>query len=255
MQRTIEFWKSGTVAKLVLGCGGLIGLLLVCSVCGVLFGQGPSREEPTEVPSATLTLVPTSTPPPTKLVSTPIGTTIPVPTYDVVEVEDISLAHAVRFSVKVATEFPISTEQIGALCEEVVENLKSQGSLNAVAVFLYDTRSLVSWGYSIAKCEYAPNGVWADAGNVQRGDYSTHKYAYEYQPKVVDGHVAVSERPTEQEYNLCQQWDELTLELLFESDDVATAETIAYERIAVKNGVSIQIVEDALVKCTAWTWR
>jgi len=180
---------------------------------------------------------------------------VPVAIYDIVEVEDISLAHAVRFSVKVTTEFPISTEQIGALCEEVVENLQSQGSLNAVAVFLYDTRSLVSWGYSIAKCEYAPNGVWADAGNVQRGDYSTHKYAYEYQPKVVDGHVAVSERPTEQEYNLCQQWDELTLELLFESDDVATAETIAYERIAVKNGVSIQIVEDALVKCTAWTWR
>jgi len=180
---------------------------------------------------------------------------IPVPTYDVVEVDDISLAHSVRFRVVVTTEFPIVTEQIGALCEEVVQDLKSQGPLNAVVVFLYDTRSLVSWGYSIARCEYAPNGVWEDAGKVQAGDYSTHRFAYEYQPKVSDPHAAVSERPTEQEYNLCQQWDELAFELLSESDDVAASEAIAYEQIAEESGVSIQTVEDALFKCTAWTWR
>ena len=255
MQRLIQFWKSGTVGKLTLGCGGLIALLFVCGTCGVLFGQGPSREKPTEEPTVTSTLVPTSTLSPTKVVSTPIGTTVPVPTYDVVEAEDISLAHAVRFRIKVATEFPIVTEQIGALCEEVVQDLKSQGPLNAVVVFLYDTRSLVSWGYSIAKCEYAPDGVWEDAGKVQAGDYSTHRFAYEYQPKVSDPQSAVSERPTEQEYNLCQQWDRLVLDLLSESDEVAAAETIAYEQIAEENGVSTQTVEDALFKCTAWMSR
>ena len=180
---------------------------------------------------------------------------IPVPTYDVVEVDDISLAHSVRLRVVVTTEFPIVTEQIGALCEEVVQDLKSQGPLNAVVVFLYDTRSVVSGAYSIARCEYAPNGVWEDAGKVQAGDYSTHRFAYEYQPKVGDPDAALPERPTEQEYNLCQQWDRLAFELLSESDDVAASEALAYEQIAEENGVSIQTVEDAVFKCIFWTWR
>jgi len=124
-----------------------------------------------------------------------------------------------------------------------------------VVVFLIDTRSLLSGGYSIAKCEYAPNGVWANAVNVQAGDYSTHRFIYEYQPKINDPQGALSERPTEQEYNLCQQWDKLALEPLSESDDVAATETIAYEQTAEKNGVSVQTVEDAVFKCIFWTWR
>jgi hypothetical protein len=44
MQRIIHFWKSGIMGKLVIGCGGLIGLLFICVICGVLFGQEPSRE-------------------------------------------------------------------------------------------------------------------------------------------------------------------------------------------------------------------
>jgi hypothetical protein len=44
MQRIIHFWKSGIMGKLVIGCGGLIGLLFICVICGVLFGQGPSRK-------------------------------------------------------------------------------------------------------------------------------------------------------------------------------------------------------------------
>jgi hypothetical protein len=296
MQRIIQFWKSGIVGKFVIGCGSLVGLILICAICGILFGREPSREVartptptaaiakteatatpearevppatdtpcptgmPTLAPVATDTPRPTETPTPALVATDTPGptetpTSVPVPTYQIVEVEDISVAHAVRFRVKAITEFPISVEQINGLCEQVVENLKSQESLNAVVVFLYDTRSLWSDAYSIAKCEYAPNGVWADAVNVQTGDYSTHKFTYEYQPKVNDSQVALSERPTEQEHNLCQQWDKLSLELLSESDDVAAAETIAYEQIAEKNGVSVQTVEDAVFKCTVWTWR
>lgn len=180
---------------------------------------------------------------------------IPVPTYDVVEVDDISLAHSTRLRVVVTTEFPIVTEQIGALCEEVVQDLKSQGPLNAVVVFLYDTRSMVSGAYSIARCEYAPNGVWEDAGKVQAGDYSTHRFAYEYRPKVGDPDAALPERPTEQEHNLCQQWDRLAFELISESDDVAASEALAYEQIAEENGVSTQTVEDAVYKCIFWAFR
>jgi len=280
MQRIIQFWKSGIAGKFIIGCGGLVGLIFVCAICGILFGREPSREvartptptaaiaeiettvtpEAREVPPATDTPRPTGMPTAAPVATDTPGPTetpipVPVPTYQIVEVEDISVARAVRFRVKAITEFPISVEQINVLCEQVVENLKSQESLNAIVVFLYDTRSLWSEAYSIAKCEYAPNGVWADAVNVQTGDYSTHKFTYEYQPKVNDPQAALSERPTEQEHNLCEQWDKLALELLSESDDAAAAETIAYEKIAEKNGVSVQTVEDAVFKCTVWSWR
>ena len=165
------------------------------------------------------------------------------------------MVRAVRFRAMVITGFPISSEQISGLCEQVVEDLKSQGPLNAVVVFLIDTRSLLSGGYSIAKCEYAPNGVWANAVNVPAGDYSTHRFIHEYQPKINDPQGALSERPTEQEYNLCQQWAKLALEPLSESDDVAATETIAYEQTAEKNGVSVKSVEDAVFKCIFWTMR
>lgn len=299
MQRIIQFWKSGIAGKFIIGCGGLVGLIFTCVICGILFGREPSREvartltptavvakteatatpeamemppatdtprptkTPTPVPVATDTPRPTETPTPAPVATdtprpTETPTPIPVPTYQIVEVEDISVARAVRFQVKAVTEFPISIEQINGLCEQVVENLKNQESLNAVVVFLYDTRSLWSDAYSIAKCEYAPNGVWADAVNVQTGDYSTHEFTYEYQPKVNDPQTSLSDRPSEQEFNLCQQWNELSSELLSESesDDTTAAETIAYEQIANENGVSVQTVEDAVLKCILiWPWR
>lgn len=190
------------------------------------------------------TEAPTSTPAPPLLTD--------IPTYHIVDVEDISVANAVRFRATVTTEFPISVEQVNGLCQKVIGDLEP---FNAAVVFVYDTHSVLSWGYSIAKCEYAPNGVWANADNAQTGDYSTHKFTYEYQPKVNDPQAALSERPTEQEHNLCQQWDKLAFELLSKSDDAAAAENLAYEQVAEENGVSVQAVKDAVLKCEAWTWR
>lgn len=244
----------------------LMGVLVMLSFCVFL-----SIYKPEEEATPTLTPIPpTATPlPPTPIPPAPTATLVPTaatPTlapnvYHVVNVDDVSVALAVRFSVEVTTEFPISAGQISDLCEQVVEDLKSQRPFNAIVVFLYDTRSVLSAGYSIAKCEYSPNGVWGNSGNVQTGDYSTHKFTYEYQPKVNDPQAALLDRPTEQEYNLCQQWEKLADELLsalpLEStgDDLEATETIAFERIAESNGVSVQIVEDAVWKCTFWIFR
>jgi len=117
MQRIIHFWKSGIVGKLVIGCGGLIGLLFICAVFGALFGQELGREaartttpaapiaeieatttprarevsavtdtpRPTDTPRATETPHPTDTPaPPTSTpvppTPTPLPTDTPAPT-------------------------------------------------------------------------------------------------------------------------------------------------------------------------------
>ena len=240
------------------------GLFLMCMCSFVAIALAPDSDETTPVasvsddsqaeqpPADSAAAESTAAPRPTETLAPVL-----VPTYQIAEVENISVSRAVRFRVRVTTEFPILAERINGLCEQIVEDLKSQEPLNAVVVFLFDTRSWSSGGYSIAECEYAPNGVWADAVNVQAGDYSTHKFTYEYRPKVSDPQAALSDRPTEQEHNLCEQWDklEIALELLSESDDAAATETIAYEQTAEKNGVSVQTVKDAIFKCIVWTYR
>ncbi len=282
-QRTILIILSA----IVIGCCGLSALVALLGggddttaepTAIVEASPSPQRSvvlSPTNASSPTGASVPapppsTDTPKPTDTLSDiptpvavatntprPMETSAPaqIPTYQVVDIEDISVPRAVRFRALLTAEFPISIEQINGFCEQVVESIKSEVPVNAVVVFLFDTRSLLSAGYSIAKCEYAPNGVWTDALDAQKGDYSTHKYTYEYQPKVNDPQAALVDRPTEEEYNLCQQWDELASELLTDSTDVAATETIVDEQIAEKNAVSVQTVKDAIFKCTVWTWR
>ena len=211
--------------------------------------------EPTDTP----TPLPTETPIPTALpTDTPSPTTtptsLPFPTYQIASIDDISVASAVRFRVTTTTEFPISVEQINALCTRIVEDLKRQRPFNAVSVLIYDTRSLLSSGYSIAMCDYAPNGEWSDAINVQTGDYATHQFVYDYQSKVNDPQTALLDRPSEQEYNLCQQWEELNYALP-PSDDPEATEAFIFEQIAVENGISSQMVEDANFKCLLWAHR
>jgi len=282
MQRIVQFWKSGTAGKLAIGCGGcggFAGLLFICVVCGTLFGQGTTREEvatatPTmaipktaTVATAKATETPTTAIPKTETVATakatqtpaatktPPSTVVEVPAYDIASLDDVSVGNSIRFRVVVTTEFPVSTVQINSVCAQVVENLKIERPFNAVAVFLFDTRSLLSTGYSIAKCEYAPNGEWADAAKVQTGDYSTHSFAYGYMPKVSEPEGALVDRPTEEEHDLCQQWDALVFELLSSGIDASTAENRAFEQVSEDNGVSVPTVNDAVLKCVAWTWR
>jgi micrococcal nuclease len=105
MQRIIQLWKSSAAGKLIIGCGGFTGLLLICGVCGVLFSQAPAGQAiPTpdisavqtqaahdfaatltaEAPSATPTpRLPTPTPtlvPPAPS-DTPTPTLTPTPTW------------------------------------------------------------------------------------------------------------------------------------------------------------------------------
>ena len=90
MQRISQLWKSGIAGKIVIGCGGFAGVLLVCAVCGVLVGEGPAREATPTLDisavqtqaakdfAATLTAeVPSSTPTPIPPTATPIP---PIPT-------------------------------------------------------------------------------------------------------------------------------------------------------------------------------
>lgn len=250
------FKQRSMLGKAVVGLVVAVALLCSCAaVISLLSGSvPPASPAATVAPPTEAPVLPTSTPLPTASPTvTPM--VIVVPAYDVVELEDISMRGNVRYRVKVTVEFPVSAEQVRVLCKQIVEGLKDRTKLNAVVVFVYDTRSLVSDGYSVARCEYAPGGVWADAGTVTTGNYSTHRFVYEYQPKVDDPQAALAGRPTEEELGLYRQWNQVSFELISGSDDAMAAETEAFEQVADENGVAVQAVRDAVNKCIFWMWR
>ena len=215
----------------------------------------------TPIPPTNTPVPPTDTPaPPTNTPVPPTGTPIPptntpvpvvIPGYDITEITDISTANAARYTLAVTTDFPISQESIIAICTEVVEYQKRKGSFNAVAIFVNDIRSS-GGGYSIAKCEYSPGGVWVDAGTISPGDYSTHEFVYNYTPKVSNPDEALQYRPSERDIQLCDDWFALTLELMKTNDDVIATEEQAFQEVAAKQSVSVENVRIAVEKCTFW---
>lgn len=79
MQCISQSWKSGIGGKIVIGCGGLAGLLCVCSICGILCSQEPAGEaEPTPDISAVQTQVAQDFAA-TLTVEAPSPTSIPIP--------------------------------------------------------------------------------------------------------------------------------------------------------------------------------
>jgi hypothetical protein len=48
MKSISQFWNSGLIGKIVLGCGGLVGLLCICGFCATVFATvGSSTRTPT----------------------------------------------------------------------------------------------------------------------------------------------------------------------------------------------------------------
>ena len=128
MQRIVQFWKSvwksGAKGKLVLGCGGLIGLLLMSVICGVLFAPGESTEstqqtteeavavveatnELTTTPEPTATPKPTDTPSPTKTprpTNTSRPTNTPTPAFERTEAQVVAVIDGDTIKVNIGGE-------------------------------------------------------------------------------------------------------------------------------------------------------
>lgn len=84
MKRLTTIWKSGIAGKLLVGCGGLIGLAIVCGICGTPFAQKPAptpHPTATPYPAPTIPAQPTPTPiPPSPTPIPPTPTAIPTST-------------------------------------------------------------------------------------------------------------------------------------------------------------------------------
>ncbi len=236
--------RSRAVSKRGCRKAVVVCLLLALAVSAVACGLGQSGRRPTATPSLV-------THPPMERPTVAARRV----SFRTVDLDDVSTALAVRFRVSVVTHFPVSTADVSYICEATVQDLKQRKPLNAVVVFMYDSRSLLSGGYSIARCTYAPNGDWARASETRAGDYSTHRIVYAYQGKVRAPEDAMKHRPTQDEYELAKEWEELYEELDSPTADPQAVEQAAIARIAKKHGLSAEAVDDTVLKVVLWTMR
>lgn len=103
------------------------------------------------------------------------------PPYHVEEVADLSYAGVVRTEASVVTEQEVrelDQEELRLIAEEVVEEITDEEDVNAIVVFFYDPGADIEFAAE-AKFEWALNGNWEDAGDVDTGDYTTHEYHFE----------------------------------------------------------------------------
>ena len=198
-------------------------------------------EEPTEAPEA-----PTQEP-----------TTEVIPPYRIVETKDVSFGNTVRLVVRAVADFPITKDQAQAIMDEIIEQTSSETPLNALTVFLYDYEELADSTFTLAKADFAPDGEWRRADEVEAGDYDRHETAYIFQPKMDDPNAALADRPSSEEVVLCAAFnkaDEENPDIYADFDiddpDQALAEIAAQELEA-----TAQEIVDAAWKCSLWAFK
>ena len=101
--------------------------------------------------------------------------------YKIVKEDDVSFGTVVRKSLHAVIPVGDYTEdEIKILLKHIAKKYISTNKVNALAVFLYDDENDVGEGYTIAMCDYAPNGNWSNARNVNTGDYKKFKYDFKF---------------------------------------------------------------------------
>lgn len=100
--------------------------------------------------------------------------------YEIINDSDVSFADSTRHSYWVYPENgEMTKEEFIATSEKFTEDVKEDYDFSAISIYYIDNPENPV-GYQIGMAEYAPNGEWDEAENVNDGDYSTHEFNFDY---------------------------------------------------------------------------
>lgn len=106
----------------------------------------------------------------------------PIPEYDVINTKDLSFLNCVRKQVIIRTANRLSEAEVTKVAQDVVSRVTSEHKVNAVSILMYDTPHTTG-RYTLASVDWAPDGDWAQASNVNTGDYSKHRFVVNMVPE------------------------------------------------------------------------
>lgn len=169
-------------------------------------------------------------------------TEIILPSYDVVEIEDLAFSNVKRYNWNVVVHDEVTEDELILLSEQIVQEAKEVSDFNALSIMYYDYEEYIGFGYTLGSVDFAPGGDWGKADTVSTGDYD--KMSFKYSLRVKDW----SQRLTQEEVNIWSEWSSLVY-------DEALDEAVATETVAAAFNVTEDEVDAIIRKQMSWTFQ
>lgn len=98
-------------------------------------------------------------------------------TYEIVSVDDSSTPQAVRHTMNiVVTGSEVTEAKLFKIAKLESLLYTSSNDVNALSIGFYSSASNIGQSYDYGSIDYAPNGDWSQAMNVEAGDYTNFEY-------------------------------------------------------------------------------
>ena len=171
---------------------------------------------------------------------------VEVPDYSIAEEGDLSIGGAERWEYWVVPDdLYIGETEIEAIIADVLEQAKEKRDLNAVVIWIIDDERQVGNGYTIAKAEYATEGDWAKAVEVDTGDYSSHELVVDMGSNLsgkIPADYEAGTYPTEEELDVYFHWHHIVF------DEGSAAGEEAVQKTADELGLSYNETDKMISK-------
>lgn len=101
-----------------------------------------------------------------------------IPEYSIVEKEEDFVGGNRRYHIRAAIDPFVDEAEIEAAARSITEQLKAENDFSAVVIFFYDHPEVIDDPYTVAKVEYAPDGVWSNAIHATPGEYENFEFIF-----------------------------------------------------------------------------
>lgn len=164
--------------------------------------------------------------------------------YYVYSIEDYPFANAKRYSYNVIIEEEYSEDQMKEIAVQIVEKAKKEKPFNAISLLFYDYPEYIGHGTVFGLANYAPNGDWGQAAEVETGDYSTMEYSFDLNAK------DWANRPSPNDIAVFVEWNRVTKLQDFETDE----DVVKYMVENSDLGMSFDEIDAASTRAFMWQW-
>ena len=163
--------------------------------------------------------------------------------YRIASTKDVSFPTVKRYVYNVVVTGEPTKAELTEIAYAVFEEAKKRTPFNALSVVFYDYECLIYHGVVMGSADFAPDGDWGKAMDVQTGNYRTMKIINEieepYWPNAV----------TEREAEIYAEFQDALYKVV--SEDAMADEDVVAAEFAKKYGMTEKAFNDLYIRVNA----
>jgi len=173
---------------------------------------------------------------------------VSVPQYEILDMEDISFAGAIRYNLRVTVEEGTTREGLRQVAAEISEQYRASHRYSALNIFFYHYPEISNDVASLGVWDDSPFGDWSRAGEVEPGDYTHH------QPNDQTKEKDWSLLPSQKDATLYAAYNALFYSLAESSDEYPSDDDVI-ALVAEQEGASVGDIEGAIDRFLVWLFN